>query len=235
MIPFSFLGILVMDLSPLLVPLLIVLGLLLFGLCLFNLLVKFVSSRIRSIKLQMNLMHGFQPIHTSNSVTTFAPLIMTVISSSKPLTWFSSWMRQSEFSGAQSGRDRSTSLPTLEAVQKTDLHSFPKDFCCWLEMGNEEAEKELTKASLTEASSHSPGTTLAFVHSPGTAHIQPLAYIFLSKLPYKKEINSQPGNYLPPPPPPLPKKEIRSWPELSSFWHLCRLLEPPSTWLLYSL
>lgn len=46
----------------------------LFGLCLFNFLVKFISSTIESIELQMALVQGVQQIPVMGSITTFSPL-----------------------------------------------------------------------------------------------------------------------------------------------------------------
>lgn len=54
-------------LSPSLVPLLTILGLLLLGPGFVNLLVKFLSSRIESIKLQMALVQGVQPFPERDS------------------------------------------------------------------------------------------------------------------------------------------------------------------------
>lgn len=45
----------------LMIPLLSILGMLLFGPCLFNLFVKFVSSRLQQFHLQMMVHQGFQP------------------------------------------------------------------------------------------------------------------------------------------------------------------------------
>lgn len=70
-------------LLPLLGPLITLLLLLLIGPCLFNLLVKFVSSRLKQFHIKLMMLQGFQPIpesdveadqHTASAVASGIPL-----------------------------------------------------------------------------------------------------------------------------------------------------------------